>query len=83
MASTCEVQEQRDSNTITLQALPPSEQSRTNSENDSSEDGFAALEKWNEPRINAYRSFATFWSMLVMGANDAAYGVSDCLFETV
>ncbi|OQE28360.1 hypothetical protein PENSTE_c003G06133 [Penicillium steckii] len=74
MASTCEVQEQRDSNTITLQALPPSEQSRTNSENDSSEDGFAALEKWNEPRINAYRSFATFWSMLVMGANDAAYG---------
>jgi len=77
MASTCEVQEQlRDSNTITLQALPPSEQSRTESGNNSSEDGFAALEKWNEPRINACRSFATFWSMLVMGANDAAYGVS-------
>lgn len=77
MASTCEVQEQlRDSNTITLQMLPPSEHSRTESGNNSSEDGFAALEKWNEPRINAYRSFATFWSMLVMGANDAAYGVS-------
>lgn len=77
MASTCVVQEQsHDANTITLQTLPPSEHSRTDS-SETSHDGFAALEKWNEPRINAYRSFATFWSFLVMGANDAAYGVSE------
>ncbi|CAI7676441.1 unnamed protein product [Penicillium pancosmium] len=75
MASTCVLQEQsHDANTITLQTLPPSEHSRTDS-SETSHDGFAALEKWNEPRINAYRSFATFWSFLVMGANDAAYGV--------
>lgn len=36
------------------------------------------VEKWNEPRSNIYRTFATFWSFLVMGANDAAYGVSIC-----
>lgn len=36
----------------------------------------AALEKWNSPRSNIYRTFATFWSFFVMGANDAAYGVS-------
>lgn len=35
-----------------------------------------ALEKWNQPRSNIYRTLATFWSFLVMGANDAAYGVS-------
>ncbi|CAI4218442.1 unnamed protein product [Parascedosporium putredinis] len=32
------------------------------------------VEKWNSPQINAYRVPATFWSLLVMGANDAAYG---------
>ncbi|SPO05480.1 related to tetracycline resistance proteins [Cephalotrichum gorgonifer] len=31
-------------------------------------------EKWNSPRINTFRVAATFWSMIVMGANDAAYG---------
>jgi hypothetical protein len=81
MASTCVVQEQsRDANTITLQTLPPSERSRTES-SETSHEGFAALEKWNEPRINAYRSFATFFSFLVMGANDAAYGVSETIRE--
>lgn len=78
MASTCVVQEEqpRDANTITLQALPPSERSGIESSEDSSQEGFAALEKWNHPQINTYRSFSTFWSFLVMGANDAAYGVS-------
>ncbi|KAJ5414740.1 hypothetical protein N7509_001367 [Penicillium cosmopolitanum] len=83
MASTCVVQEQsHDANTITLQTLPPSECSRIDS-SETSHDGFAALEKWNQPRINAYRSFATFWSFLVMGANDAAYGVSGTFRENV
>ncbi|RJE26881.1 Mfs transporter [Aspergillus sclerotialis] len=35
----------------------------------------SVVEKWNEPRSNIYRTFATFWSFLVMGANDAAYGL--------
>jgi len=27
-------------------------------------------EKWNEPRINMYRTFAAFWASVVMGMND-------------
>jgi hypothetical protein len=33
-------------------------------------------EKWNRPRSNILKTLATFWSFLVMGANDSAYGVS-------
>ena len=33
------------------------------------------VEKWNHPRSNIARVFAAFFSLLVMGANDAAYGV--------
>lgn len=33
-------------------------------------------ERWNAPRLNMWRSFAAFWSFVVMGSNDAAYGVS-------
>ncbi|KAJ9636325.1 hypothetical protein H2199_008000 [Coniosporium tulheliwenetii] len=32
------------------------------------------VERWNHPRINLYRTFATFFGFLIMGANDAAYG---------
>ena len=32
-------------------------------------------QKWNETPTTAWRVGATFWSLLVMGANDAAYGV--------
>lgn len=32
------------------------------------------LQKWNSPRINIWRCFATFYSFIVLGANDAAYG---------
>ncbi|POR34800.1 Bypass of stop codon protein 6 [Tolypocladium paradoxum] len=34
-----------------------------------------AAEKWNEPRRNSCRLGAAFWCFLVMGANDAAYGL--------
>lgn len=34
------------------------------------------VEKWNEPSVNISRLFATFWAFVIMGANDAAYGVS-------
>lgn len=33
-------------------------------------------EKWNSPRINVFRVGAAFWSLMIMGANDSAYGVS-------
>lgn len=32
------------------------------------------LQKWNSPRINAWRCFATFYCFIILGANDAAYG---------
>jgi hypothetical protein len=40
---------------------------------------FPAVERWNHPRSNIYKTLATFWCFMVMGANDAAYGVSLCL----
>ncbi|KAA8645094.1 MFS transporter [Aspergillus tanneri] len=33
-----------------------------------------ALEKWNEPVINAWRVLAAFFSFIVVGANDGTYG---------
>lgn len=73
MATIRVIQKTRDSNLIVLEALPHS-QSDTGSP--LGPEGFPLLEKWNQPRINIHRTFATFWSFLVMGANDAAYGVS-------
>lgn len=32
------------------------------------------LERWNYPRSNTPRVFAAFWSLMVLGMNDAAYG---------
>jgi hypothetical protein len=34
------------------------------------------LEIWNKPRINMYRYLATLYTFIIMGMNDAAYGVS-------
>lgn len=39
-----------------------------------------ARQKWNSPRINMWRVFATFWSFFVMGMNDGSYGVSRCAY---
>ncbi|KAJ6127630.1 hypothetical protein N7523_003242 [Penicillium sp. IBT 18751x] len=72
MASTCIQQEQSHDTSITLEALPREVPGAESFARDSH--SFIALEKWNHPRINVYRSFSTFWSFLVMGANDAAYG---------
>ena len=33
-------------------------------------------ERWNEPPVNLWRVLATFYSFIVVGANDGAYGVS-------
>jgi hypothetical protein len=37
---------------------------------------FHQAERWNHPRSNILKTAATYWSFLVMGMNDAAYGVS-------
>ncbi|PQE15300.1 Major facilitator superfamily domain general substrate transporter protein [Rutstroemia sp. NJR-2017a BVV2] len=33
------------------------------------------LERWNEPRINLYRYLSALYSFIVLGMNDAAYGI--------
>lgn len=33
-------------------------------------------EKWNSSPTTMYRTFACFWGFVVMGMNDASYGVS-------
>ncbi|KAL3491004.1 major facilitator superfamily domain-containing protein [Aspergillus germanicus] len=37
----------------------------------------ASLVKWNEPRINISRVFATFFSFIIVGANDGTYGLGE------
>jgi hypothetical protein len=34
----------------------------------------AKAEQWNHPRSNLFKTVAAFWSFVVMGSNDAAYG---------
>jgi hypothetical protein len=34
-----------------------------------------AVQKWHSPIINTWRVLATFFSFIVVGANDAIYGV--------
>lgn len=34
------------------------------------------VQRWNQSKVNVARTFAAFWSFVIMGANDAAYGVS-------
>jgi hypothetical protein len=34
-----------------------------------------ALQKWNYPRSNRWRVFATFFAFILFGLNDSAYGV--------
>jgi hypothetical protein len=35
----------------------------------------SVIERWNNPKVNLYRTFATLFAFTIMGANDAAYGV--------
>lgn len=42
---------------------------------DAQEEPEYQVERWNEPRINAWRVLATFYSFIVVGANDGSYGV--------
>lgn len=38
----------------------------------------SVVERWNSPKGNIYRTSATLFAFVIMGANDAAYGVSTC-----
>ncbi|KGO68313.1 Major facilitator superfamily domain, general substrate transporter [Penicillium italicum] len=71
MATTSVIQKSRDSSLIALEALP---RGQSDAGSPLGPENFPLLEKWNQPRVNIHRTFATFWSFLVMGANDAAYG---------
>lgn len=42
--------------------------------NDEPINSMPQLQRWNSPRINAFRTLATFWDFMILGANDAAYG---------
>lgn len=40
------------------------------------------LQRWNSPRLNMWRCLATFYSFVILGANDAAYGALIPYLET-
>ncbi|KAJ5963202.1 Major facilitator superfamily domain general substrate transporter [Penicillium vulpinum] len=71
MQTTCVAQKSLDESPVALQASPRAQSDIRPSLNPPAG---LLLEKWNQPRVNIHRTFATFWSFLVMGANDAAYG---------
>jgi hypothetical protein len=41
------------------------------------ESAVTEVEQWNNPKINIARLGAAFWGFIIMGANDAAVGVSE------
>lgn len=61
---------------IALEALPRDAELPSGSASYDAAESFPALERWNQSRGSICRTLCTFWSFLVMGANDAAYGVS-------
>jgi hypothetical protein len=48
----------------------------TKEDTQNSTDEMNKLDRWNQPRINMYRYFTTLFCLIIMGMNDAAYGVS-------
>jgi hypothetical protein len=36
----------------------------------------SVVERWNHPKANVYRTLAILYAFIIMGANDATYGVS-------
>jgi hypothetical protein len=44
------------------------------------EHAVSALPAWNQNKANVFKTFSTFVAFSIMGANDAAYGVSKHLF---
>ncbi|KAE9367297.1 MFS transporter-like protein [Stipitochalara longipes BDJ] len=67
------------SSSFELQSLPASKSPKKNPEITDLEQSppstaVEALQKWNSPRINMFRVFATYWSFFVTGMNDGSYG---------
>jgi len=80
MTSTCLTQLELDTRPSGAQPTPERAlESETPAHDDNGNDppatAVSALERWNYPRHNIARLIATFWSFIVSGANDAAYGV--------
>ncbi|KAL4804025.1 major facilitator superfamily domain-containing protein [Aspergillus unguis] len=64
--------------------LPPeeardvdAEKASTPRDTHSNDNDSPELERWNYPRSNIFKTLATFWAFLVMGANDSAYGLEE------
>lgn len=62
--------------TATMELQPHAAEELQAEENSPPPAAVYAMERWNQPRSNVYRTLATFWTFVVMGANDAVYGVS-------
>lgn len=56
--------------------LPESESSPREDPNSRPPTATEVAQRWNYPKSNVPKVAACFWSFVVMGANDAAYGVS-------
>lgn len=41
----------------------------------------SVTERWNHPKANVSRTFAVLFAFIIMGANDAAYGVSNAILS--
>jgi hypothetical protein len=41
----------------------------------------SVVERWNHPMVNVYRTFSILFAFILMGANDAVYGVSSTIFS--
>lgn len=64
------------SSTSTTQRASSDEEKQNAGVDSSSPAGEKDKERWNFPRTNIRRVGACFYSFIIMGANDAAYGVS-------
>ncbi|KAJ5322034.1 Major facilitator superfamily domain general substrate transporter [Penicillium brevicompactum] len=73
MSTTCVVQESHGTSLIALEASPHGQQLDSSAAPNG--ESFPKLETWNQSRRNVQRTLATFWCFMVMGANDAAYGL--------
>ena len=47
---------------------------RSNYASDAPPHAVDALQKWNQSRSNIFKTLSTFFSFVILGANDAAYG---------
>jgi hypothetical protein len=82
MATHTIIQAEPSSSGFELHSLPPENPSEKKLEDTDHQDvtppntAVEVLQRWNLPRINMLRVFATFWSFFVVGMNDGSYGVS-------